>query len=83
MAKKGGKFKTFLLTLMLLALLAIVFVLLGGGAWLKSAGRWMTGVGKEADVVKQKMEEKASSTGKAVEKAIDTVKPGEKAGEKK
>ncbi len=78
MAKKGGKFKTFLLTLVLLCLLAVVFILLGGGEWLKSAGRWMTGVGKEAGVVKQKMEEKASTTGKAVEKAIDTVKSGEK-----
>ena len=43
----------------------------------------MSGVGKEAEVVKQKMEEKATKTGQAVEKVIDTVKPGDKTGEKK
>ncbi len=83
MAKKGGKFKTVILTVILLALLGVVFVLMGGGSLLKSAGKWISGVGKEADVVKQKMEEKASTTGKAVEKVIDTVKPGDKPGEKK
>lgn len=82
MAKKSGKIKTFLLALILLALVSVVFVLLGGGTLLRSAGRWISGVGKEADVVKQKVEEKATDTGKAVEKVIETVKPGEK-GEKK
>ncbi len=83
MAQKGGKFKKFILTLVLLALLAVVFILLGGGNLLKSAGRWVSGVGKNAESVKQQMEEKASSTGKAVEKVIETVKPGEKKEEKK
>ncbi len=82
MAKKGGKFKTLLLTVVLLALVGVVFILMGGGTLLRSAGRWITGVGKEADVVKQKVEEKASTTGKAVEKVIQTVKPEDK-GEKK
>ena len=81
MAQKGGKVKRFFLTIVLLALLIVVFILLGGGNMLKSAGRWMSGVGKE--VVKQKMEEKASKTGEAVEKVIETVKPGDKTGEKK
>ncbi|OGW45509.1 MAG: hypothetical protein A2078_09860 [Nitrospirae bacterium GWC2_57_9] len=83
MAQKGGKVKRFFLTIVLLALLIVVFILLGGGNMLKSAGRWMSGVGKEAEVVKQKMEEKASKTGEAVEKVIETVKPGDKTGEKK
>jgi Sec-independent protein translocase protein TatA len=83
MAQKGGKVKRFFLTIILLALLVIVFILFGGGNLLRSAGRWMSGVGKEADVVKQKMEEKASKTGHAVEKVIETVKPGDKTGEKK
>lgn len=69
--------------MVLVVLLAVVFILAGGGSLLKSAGRWMSGVGKEAEIVKQKMEEKASKTGKAVEKVIDTVKPGDKSGEKK
>jgi Sec-independent protein translocase protein TatA len=84
MAKKGGTFKRYLLTLIFLALLVVVFILLGGGNLLRSAGRWMNGVGNQAETVKQRMEEKASSTGKTVEKVIDTVKkPGEKTGEKK
>jgi hypothetical protein len=51
---------------------------LGGGNLLRSTGTWVSGVGHKAEVVKQKMEEKASNTGKAVEKVIETVKPGEK-----
>jgi membrane protein required for beta-lactamase induction len=83
MAKKGGKLKTIVLTLVLLALIAVVFILMGGGSMLKSAGKWISGVGKEADVVKQKVEEKASNTGKAVEKVMDTVKSRDKTGDKK
>ncbi len=83
MAQKSGKVKRFFLTVILLALLIVVFILLGGGNLLRSAGRWMAGVGKDAEVVKQKMEEKASKTGHAVEKVIETVKPGDKTGEKK
>jgi hypothetical protein len=78
MAQKGGKVKRFFFTLLLLALVVVVFILLGGGNLLRSTGTWVSGVGHKAEVVKQKMEEKASSTGKAVEKVIDTVKPGEK-----
>jgi hypothetical protein len=83
MAQKGGSIKRFFLTLIFFALLVIVFILLGGGNLLKSGGRWMSGVGKDAEVVKHRMEEKASETGKAVEKVIETVKPAEKSGEKK
>jgi Sec-independent protein translocase protein TatA len=78
MAQKGGKVKRFFFTLLLLALIVIVFILFGGGNLLRSTGTWMRGVGNKAEDVKQKMEEKASSTGKAVEKVIETVKPGEK-----
>ena len=83
MAQKSGTLKRYLLTLIFLVLLIVVFILLGGGNLLRSAGRWVSGVGNQAETVKQKMEEKASNTGKAVEKVIDTVKPGEKTGEKK
>ncbi len=78
MAQKGGNLKRFFLTIVLLALVVVVFILLGGGNLLKSAGRWMSGVGKEAESVKHQMEEKAATTGKTVEKVIETVKPGEK-----
>lgn len=83
MGQRSGKVKRFFLSLVLLILLVVVFILLGGGGFLKSAGRWMSGVGKEAEGVKHQMEEKASKTSKAVEKVIETVKPGEKTGEKK
>ncbi len=83
MAQKSGTLKRFILTLIFAALLVVVFILLGGGNLLRSAGKWMSGVGNDAETVKQKMEEKASNTGKAVEKVIETVKPGEKTGEKK
>ncbi len=83
MGKKSGSVKRFFLTVLLLALLVVVFILLGGGGLLKSAGRWVTGVGKDAEVVKHQMEEKASKTGHAVEKVIETVKPGDKKEEKK
>ena len=81
MAQKSGTVKRFLMTVILLALLVLVFILLGGGNLLRSVGKWMSGVGKEAETIKQKVEEKASNTGKTMEKVIDTVKP--KPGEKK
>ncbi len=83
MGKKGGTVKRILMTIVLVALILVVFVLLGGGGLLRTAGKWITGVGKEAETVKQEMEKKASNTGKAVEKVIDTVKSGDKKGEKK
>ena len=39
MAQKGGTLKKIILTVILLALLGIVFVLAGGGTLLKSAGK--------------------------------------------
>jgi len=75
---KGGKFKSFLLIVILLALLGIVFILVGGDKFLKSAGKQLEGAGQKAEEIKHKVEEKAADTGKAVEKVIDTVKPGEK-----
>lgn len=78
MAQKGLSLKKIVLTLILLALLGIVFVLAGGGNLLKSAGKKIEGAGKQADVFKQKVEEKASSIEKTVEKSIDSVKQGEK-----
>jgi len=78
MAQKGGKLKRIILVLLFLALLAVVFVLLGGDKILKSAGKKLEDVGQQAGQMKTKIEEKAQNTGKAVEKVIDTVKPGEK-----
>ena len=78
MAQKGGKMKRILLTLIFLALLAVVFVLMGGGTWLKSAGKWIGGMGSKAEDAKQTIEKKASTIEKSVEKGIEAVKPGEK-----
>ena len=78
MAQKGLSLKKIFLTIIFLALLGIVFVLAGGGDLLKSAGKKIEGAGKQADVIKQKVEEKASSIEKTVEKSIDSVKQGEK-----
>lgn len=78
MAQKGGKVKKIILTIVLLALLGIVFVVAGGGDLLKSAGKKIEGAGKQADVLKQKVEERASTIEKTVEKGIESVKQGEK-----
>ncbi len=78
MAKKGGTLKRIFWVIVLLALLSIVFVLLGGGRFLKSTGNWLGGVGKQAEDVKQTIEKKATTIEKSVEKGIDAVKPGEK-----
>ncbi len=78
MAGKGGKMKRILLTLILLALVVVVFVLFGGGTWLRSAGKWLGGMGTKADDVKQTIEKKAATIEKTVEKGIDAVKPGDK-----
>ena len=82
MAQKRGKFKKILLTVIFLALLIFVFILAGGGDFLKSAGKKIEGAGKQAEQIKEQVEEKASSVGKTmektVEKGLDTIKPGEK-----
>jgi hypothetical protein len=78
MAGKGGKMKRILLTVMFLGLLVVVFVILGGGTWLKSAGRWIGGMGAKAEDAKQTIENKATTIEKSVEKGIEAVKPGEK-----
>jgi Sec-independent protein translocase protein TatA len=79
MAKKGGTLKRIFLTLLLLALVVIVFVLMGGGDLLKSTGNWIGGVGKKAEDVKQTIEHKAVT----IEKTVEKLKENEKAGEKK
>lgn len=78
MAQKGGKVKRFFLTLVLLAALVIVFILLGGGNLLKSTGKWIGGMGKKAEDVKQNIEKKATTIEKTVEKLKENEKPGEK-----
>ncbi len=79
MAKKSGTLKRFFLTLVFLALLIIVFILLGGGNLLKSTGTWIGGVGKKAEDVKQTIEHKATT----IEKTVEKLKESEKTGEKK
>ncbi len=78
MAQKGGTLKRFLLALVFLALLVIVFILLGGGNLLKSTGTWIGGMGKKAEDVKQNIEKKAMTIEKTVEKLKESEKPGEK-----
>jgi hypothetical protein len=58
--------------------LAVAFILLGGGDWLKTAGKWIGGMGNKAEDVKQTIEQKAKDVEKKVEKSIEAVKPGEK-----
>ena len=71
MAQKGGTLKRFLLTLILLVLLAVVFILVGGGKLLKSAGT-------KTEEIKGHIEQKATSVEKTVEKLKEDIKPGEK-----
>lgn len=78
MAQKTGKFKKLFLSLVLIALAAIIFILLGGGDLLRSAGKKVEHVGQKADQIKQQVEEKAATVEKKVEKGIEAIKPGEK-----
>jgi hypothetical protein len=75
---KGGSLKRVVLALFLIALLAVVFILLGGGNWLKSAGNWIGGVGKKAEDIKGTIEHKATTIEKTVEKLKQDEKPGDK-----
>ena len=79
MAQKRGMLKRLFFSLVLLALLAVVFVLLGGGNLLKSTGKWIGGIGGKAEDVKQTIEKKATT----IEKTVENLKEGEKPGEKK
>lgn len=78
MAQKGSM-KRFFLGLVFIALLIVVFILLGGGEWLKSAGKWIGGVGKKAETMKEQMEEKATT----IEKSVEKLKQSDKSGGKK
>jgi hypothetical protein len=78
MASKGGTVKKTIMTIILLGLIAVVFVLAGGGKLLRSAGKKLEGAGKQADTIKQTVEEKAATLEKKVEKGIESVVPGEK-----
>jgi Sec-independent protein translocase protein TatA len=78
MAQKGGGVKRILLAIVLLILLAIAFVLLGGGKLLKSTGNWLGGVGNKAEDMKGTLEKKAVTIEKTVEKLKQEEKPGEK-----
>jgi hypothetical protein len=78
MAQKGGKLKTFVLVVIFLALFSVIFVLLGGGNFLKSAGTWIGGLGSKAENMKGKIEEGATSVEKKAEKVKEAVTSGEK-----
>lgn len=73
---RQGKAKRFLMTIVLIALLVLVFILVGGGGLLKSAGRWISGMGTKAEVIKEKVEEKAQTIEKRVEKLKESDKGG-------
>jgi Na+-transporting methylmalonyl-CoA/oxaloacetate decarboxylase gamma subunit len=75
MARQGG-IKRFVLTVVFIALLIVVFILVGGGDLLKQAGKWVSGMGKKAEDVKEKMEEKAETIEKTVEKLKESDKSG-------
>ncbi len=79
MAQKGGKLKRFVLIVLFLVLVAVVFVILGGGKALRSAGTWLGGVGNKAEDIKGTIEQKATT----IEKTVEKLKEGEKPGEKK
>ncbi len=78
MAKKGGNLKTFVLVVVFLALFSVIFVLLGGGNFLKSAGTWIGGLGSKAETMKGKIEEGATSVEKKAEKVKEAVTSGDK-----
>jgi hypothetical protein len=78
MAKKGGNLKTFVLVVVFLALFSVIFVLLGGGNFLKSAGTWIGGLGSKAENMKGKIEEGATSVEKKAEKVKEAVTSGDK-----
>ncbi len=77
MAQKGGKLKRVVLILIFLALAVTVFVLMGGGNFLKKTASWLSGVGTKAEDVKQTIEHKATTIEKTVEKLKEDAKPGE------
>ncbi len=83
MAQKGGNLKTFILIVIFLGVLSVVFVLLGGGNFLKSAGTWIGGLGSKAETMKGKIEEGASSVGKKAEKVKEAVTSAGRKVEKK
>jgi Sec-independent protein translocase protein TatA len=79
MAQKGGKLKRFILIALFLVLAAVVFVILGGGKVLRSAGSWLGGMGNKAEDIKGTIEQKATT----IEKTVEKLKEGEKPGDKK
>ena len=78
MAQKGGKTKRFILIALFVVLIAVVFVILGGGNVLKSAGIWIGGMGSKAENFKGKIEEGAQSVEKKAVKVKEAVTSGEK-----
>ena len=71
MAPIGGKLKRFVLIIVFLVLAAVIFVLLGGGNLLKSAGT-------KAENIKGQIEEGAKTVEKKAEKVKEAVTSGEK-----
>ncbi len=78
MAQKGTVKRT-LLTLVFIALLIVVFILVGGGDLLKSAGKWIGHMGSKAEDIKGTMEHKATT----IEKTVEKLKESDKSGGKK
>lgn len=73
MAPKVWTLKRLVMTILFLVLLAVVFVLLGGGNLLKDAGAWLGGLGSKAESMKGKIEKGAQSVGKKAGEVKDAV----------
>jgi F0F1-type ATP synthase membrane subunit b/b' len=89
MAPKGGKLKRFLLIMLFLVLVAVAFVLLGGGNLLKSAGTKAENIkgqieesAKTVEKKAEKVKEAVTSAGEKVEKKAERVKDAVTSGEK-
>ena len=61
----------FIYSLIVLAILVLVFIFVGGGDLMKSVGQWISGTGDKAEQVKEKVQKK---TDDVREKAADKIR---------
>jgi len=70
-----GRLKRFIMTLVFIAVLILVFILVGGGDLLDSAGKWLRGMGDKAEDVKDDIEDTAEDVR---EKTVEKLKKRDK-----